>query len=44
MVQQSDDEFDQAKLTEKDAKRVLTDEVIFFLLFFLFAQLPNIAT
>jgi hypothetical protein len=40
MVQQSDDEFDQAKLTEKDAKRVLTDEVIFFLLFFFLLNCP----
>jgi hypothetical protein len=40
MVQQSDDEFDQAKLTEKDAKRVLTDEVIFFFLFFFLLNCP----
>ena len=36
MAQDSGVEFDQAKLTEKDAKRVLIDEVIsFFFSFFL---------
>jgi hypothetical protein len=34
MGHDSDDEFDQAKLTEKDAKRLLNDEVIFLLIFF----------
>lgn len=29
MGQNSDDDFDQAKLSEKDAKRVLNDEVMF---------------
>jgi hypothetical protein len=37
MGEGSDDEFDKAKLTEKEAKQVLNDEVIsFFLYFFLF--------
>ena len=33
MGQGSDDDFDQAKLTEKDAKQVLNDEVIFLFLY-----------
>ena len=45
MDQESDDEFDQAKLTDEHAKRILHDEVIFlfnyFFLLICLLQLPK---
>ena len=40
MGKDSDDEFDQAKLTEKDAKRVLHEEVTFLLTYFFLLICP----
>jgi hypothetical protein len=40
MAQVSDDDFDRAKLTEKDAKQVLNDEVIFLFIYFFLLSCP----
>lgn len=40
MGQGSDDDFDRAKLTEKDAKQVLNDKVIFLLFCFFLLNCP----
>jgi hypothetical protein len=40
MAQVSDDDFDRAKLTEKDAKQILNDEVIFLFIYFFLLSCP----
>ena len=40
----SDNDFDQGRLAEKDAKQVLNDKVIFLFVFFFFTQLSIVGT
>jgi hypothetical protein len=40
MAQVSEDEFDRANLTEKDAKKILNDEVIFLFIYFFLLSCP----